>query len=99
MLKVKNPEYQPPVISIVAAMANVSEHLGITLRITDTIGNGKHKLWSLHYSFRAADIGSKEHVNKQEIVEALKKELGKSYQVLLENLGTDNEHIHAEYDP
>jgi hypothetical protein len=99
MLIVKNPWYQPPVVTIMAAAANVSERLGITLRITDTIGNGVHGKWSLHYRFGALDLGSKEHKEKQRIVDELRKELGATFDVILEGLGTDNEHIHAEHDP
>lgn len=98
MLAVKNAEFQPPVVSILAAASNVSERLRITIRITDTIGNGKHGRWSLHYSLRACDFGSKEHANKQAIVAELKKELGQGYDVILEDEGLDNEHIHVERD-
>lgn len=99
MLLIKNAEHQPPLVSILAVAANVAERLGITLRVTETIGNGTHGKWSLHYSFRAADFGSKEFSNKQEIVAELQSALGPKYDVLLENPGTDNEHFHVEYDP
>lgn len=100
-LLVKEPERQPRLVSILAAVANVSQALGIVLRITETIGNGRHGPDSLHYALRAVDIGSKEFDSnmKQRILLALRSELGDKYDVLLENEGKLSEHFHVEFDP
>jgi len=50
---------QPPIVYIVAAIANVSERRGIALRITSGI-DGKHSRWSGHYQLRCVDVGTKE---------------------------------------
>ena len=48
---------------------------------------------SLHYDDNAIDL-RKSPVNSNNIVEALKKALGISYNIVLES-----DHIHLEYDP
>lgn len=100
MLQVKQPEYQPPLVSILAAAANISERLGITLRITDTIGNGQHGKYSFHYALSAVDFGTKEFADtiKEQLVIEFQKALGLNYDVILESKGLNNEHLHVERD-
>jgi len=65
---------------------------GIEAVITSTY-EGTHMPSSLHYDDNAIDL-RKSPVNSMNIVEALKKALGISYQIVLES-----DHIHLEYDP
>lgn len=91
---------QPHNLRIAAAGANVAHRMGILLRLTAGLDGG-HGAQSLHYALRALDFGTKEFALpiKRQLVRELQKELGTDYDVLLENEGTDNEHVHAEFDP
>ena len=62
--------------------------------------DGKHSETSLHYSGNALDWRTKDfYGDKQALVYAIKDALGSNFDVVLEALGTDNEHIHTEYQP
>lgn len=67
-----------------------------------TSGNdGRHMTGSCHYENRAIDLRSKSLKTEQEkaqLVEALRGWLGPDYDVILEHLGEDNEHVHVEAD-
>lgn len=67
-----------------------------------TSGNDKtHSKKSLHYSGRALDFRTKHAGGLQRaILEKVKNRLTHlGFDVLLEDLGKDNEHLHVEYDP
>lgn len=75
--------------------------LSTPLVVTSTT-DGKHKVKSLHYKGRAFDIRTKSLVKdatKKAVLAAIRKELGEEWDVILEDLGGSNEHIHVEYDP
>lgn len=67
-----------------------------------TSGNdSKHGITSLHYNGRALDFRTK-HVSREvliTLVSDIRVALGPEFDVVLEGLGTDNEHLHVEYDP
>ncbi len=67
-----------------------------------TVGtDGKHMKGSLHYPGYAIDVRSK-HLTaelKQSILSDMKAALGRDFDVILENLGKDQEHYHVEFDP
>jgi hypothetical protein len=56
---------------------------------------------SLHYKDRALDFRTKHlsAADKEALVTAVKRRLGTDYDVILENAGGTNEHLHVEYDP
>jgi hypothetical protein len=59
-----------------------------------------HSLNSLHYGGNALDFRTKNYAsNKSMLLEEVKQSLGDEYDVVLEGLDTDNEHMHVEYDP
>ena len=61
-----------------------------------------HGLKSMHYKLAALDFRTKDFPSlaaKHLFRDKLAAELGPDYQVILESLGTDNEHCHAEHDP
>jgi len=60
--------------------------------------DGKHKRASLHYIGNAGDLRTWD-VDAEEIVIQLRKRLGSEYDVVLEDKGGPNEHIHLEYQP
>lgn len=70
---------------------------------TITSGNdSQHMKESLHYKNRAFDVRTKDVPNAvvMQIFNDLKTILNSDgYDVLHENPGTDNEHIHIEFDP
>lgn len=91
---------EPKILHIAAALTR----LGLPLRrITITAGsNGQHRTGSLHYRYRALDVRTKDFPTrdaKDELVRQLQRDLGPDYDVLLEGVGTDNEHCHVEFDP
>lgn len=71
--------------------------------IVTHLGDGKHGTNSLHPKGRAADIRTK-GIDRNSIANTLaqwKAKLGDNgalYDILWEAQGTDNEHIHIEYD-
>ncbi len=76
-----------PVLEIVFA------NRGVECVITSG-GEGKHMTGSLHPKGRAIDLRSRELKAPAATVKAIKRELGKDYDVILES-----DHIHLEYDP
>lgn len=71
------------------------------LYVTSCRYRDKHGTGSHHYKGLAIDLRSKnlENRHKRVALVELKKRLGPEYQVILESMGTDNEHFHIEYDP
>ncbi len=72
-----------------------------TTLCTITSGNDSaHGANSLHYRGNALDFRTKNYVgNKGALAFEIKEALGENYDVVLESLGTDNEHLHVEYQP
>jgi hypothetical protein len=65
-----------------------------------SVNDSKHSDKSLHYHGNAFDVRTKDFTaNKQYLVAEVKAALGPDYDVVLEALGTDNEHLHVEYQP
>lgn len=59
-----------------------------------------HSAKSLHYTGDALDFRTHGYVgNKHELVARIKDALGPEFDVLLEGEGTDNEHVHVEFQP
>ena len=59
-----------------------------------------HSEQSWHYKGRALDFRTHNYLgNKTELVARIKVNLGDDYDVVLEAVGTSNEHLHVEYDP
>ena len=102
MLKVK-AGVQPPLIYIVAAIANVSERRAITITITSGL-DGKHSEWSGHYQLRCVDARSKGFSkNDKEMIRAdIERELKmmlpvRRIYVGLHDAGNRNEHFHVQF--
>ena len=68
-----------------------------------TCGNDSHedRPGSLHPSGRALDFRTRHlpMIDKIEVHKAIKEALGEQWDVLLENVAKDSEHIHVEFDP
>jgi hypothetical protein len=101
LLKIKNSVVVPKVVVIAAAVINAANTLKLKQDMLITSGNdGVHMPGSLHYLDRALDFRTKHlrPVDKRALVTAVKRRLGKDYDVLLENAGETNEHLHVEFD-
>lgn len=83
---------------IVASVLHEHGHGTVVTAGTD----GKHMTKSLHYEGFALDIRSK-HIEKTEdkieVLATCKRALGVNFDILIENVGTDIEHFHLEYQP
>ena len=78
----------------------LSEH-GYDTVITSGV-DSKHGYGSLHYSGGAVDIRSKHIptiVEKHQILREFQENLPADFDIVLEYLGTSNEHYHMEYQP
>ncbi len=69
--------------------------------ILTSVTDGRHREGSKHYSGEAVDIRTKHLTNeeKTEITSEIARALGKDFDVILEGIGTDNNHLHIEWDP
>lgn len=57
-----------------------------------------HMAGSLHYSGNALDFRTKNYVaSKTLLIEAIKEALGQDFDVIFEAEGTENEHLHLEW--
>jgi len=62
--------------------------------------DSQHSAQSFHYVGRAVDTRTKDFTgNKHQLLTDCRECLGDNFDVLLEGEGTDNEHLHTEYDP
>lgn len=68
--------------------------------IITSANDSKHGANSWHYKGRALDFRTKTYAgDKQALRDEIKSALGQDFDVVLEALGEDNEHLHVEYDP
>ena len=100
MIKIKKG-VQPPLIIIVAVIANVAERRGIILTITSGI-DSKHSDWSGHYQLRCVDVRSKSLIDKDGIVADIHSGMEEYFPpdgiyVAIHDKGKRNEHIHVQF--
>lgn len=104
MLKIKQgvvfKEINDFYLTIFVVLRNMAKRLNKEMVITSA-NDGVHRQGSKHYQNLAVDIRTKHLSNelKQTLLNLLRHELGSDYDVILEDLGGVNEHIHIEYDP
>ena len=82
-------------------VASVFDHFGYECVVTSGI-EGTHSWSSEHYKGDALDYRSKHithQVDKGLILDTLREALGQDFDILIESVGTANEHYHVEYDP
>ena len=85
---------------IAAATVNAANVLGLPYTMFVTSGNDStHRRGSKHYTDEALDFRTKHLPSrvKQLLVAAVKQRLGRHFDVILEDLGKPNEHLHVEY--
>jgi hypothetical protein len=64
--------------------------------------DGVHSRASIHYNGGAADIVFISPISSKDKIEhhkKLSKMLGQDFDLLLEDLGSENEHLHCEFQP
>lgn len=81
-------------------VADVADGLEPGIEIVVTAGrDGRHKTGSLHYKGRAVDIRTWNLKNPAKVRDLVAFRLGKDYDVLFENPGQEDQHLHVEWDP
>ena len=75
--------------------------LGVREVWITSVNDGVHKPGSLHAEGRAVDIRCKQYVASQveQVVAEFKSFYDADYDLIWENRGLPNEHLHCEYDP
>lgn len=74
---------------------------GVECVITSA-NDSKHSAASWHYKGRALDFRTKFDAlngHEQALRDEVKAALGDDFDVVIEAVGADNEHLHVEYDP
>jgi hypothetical protein len=92
---------RPVTLRAMAAAAEVFAREGAALVVTSVV-DGLHMEGSKHYTGEAFDCRSKhlpDYETKLRVLGALEEALGKDFDVLLELVGDDSEHLHLEFDP
>ena len=83
---------------VLAAMV-VDEIYGDVECVITSANDSKHSERSLHYSGCALDFRTKNYVgDKGQLRDRIKAALGQDFDVVLEAVGTPNEHLHVEHD-
>jgi hypothetical protein len=98
---VKLADLEPQMALAAFVVARIFERRGLEAVITSA-NDSKHSAASWHYKGRALDFRTKfDSLNGMEesLREEIKDALGEEFDVIVEALGTDNEHLHLEYDP
>lgn len=89
----------PELVLGLLVLDRIYEEHGYRMTVTSLV-DGLHSDKSLHYSGRAADVRTND-IN-DDMIDAIffqaQRELPEDFDIVLEARGTDNEHIHIEYD-
>jgi hypothetical protein len=97
---VKLTDLQPQMVLGAVIVAGVYEAHGAQQCVLTSVNDSKHGLDSLHYKGRAGDFRTKDFSgNKLALRDAVREALGPDFDVVLEHVGEEQEHIHVEWDP
>jgi hypothetical protein len=93
-------ELKDVMIPALEAVQRVWSAYGYTPTIT-SIEDGTHRPGSLHYAGLAFDIRLNDIPNAmhEKLTAAVASVIGSAYDVVHENHGTPNDHLHVEFDP
>lgn len=89
---------KPELVIGLLVVEEVLRSNGFDLVVTEVTG-GKHMQGSLHYQGLAADIRSKnlpDVPTKLKVLKEAQLALGENFDMILENVGSSNEHFHIE---
>lgn len=111
MLRRRIADQIPPIVDVkpqtvlaIAVAGSIWQAAGVDLEVTSVL-DGKHMLGSFHYKGLAVDLrtnsiqGEGRFAKVQKLRNDLAEALGEDFDVLLEDLGLPNEHVHVEYQP
>ena len=90
---------QPEILSAIDIANTIYTNHGADCVVTSTRYNDTHGTKSKHYSGHAVDTRTRNIPNSGLIADEIRAELHHDFDVLFESRGTDNEHIHIEFDP
>jgi hypothetical protein len=98
---VRLAELCPQMVLAAVVVDGIYAKRGLECVITSA-NDSRHSAASWHYKGRALDFRTHyEALNEQEqeIRDEVKESLGQDFDVVMEAVGTPNEHLHVEYDP
>ncbi len=99
-IKFKNTVVVSKQAIIACALINAANQIGIVQDMLVTSGNDSiHMGISKHYKDEALDFRTK-HLSKGDkanLIKTVRKRLGSLYDVILEDEGKSNEHLHIEF--
>lgn len=94
---------RPEVVMAALVVAGVYEKYGFSCTITSAV-DGRHMDGSEHYTglaldFRLNDLSGIPPRTRPMIAADVRAALGEDFDVIHEGAGTENEHLHIEFDP
>ena len=98
---VKLFDIKPQIVLAMIVVEGVYQSFNVEFVVT-SVNDGKHSDGSWHYKGCAFDCRTKQASldgKEQALRDEIKAALGPDFDVVLEAVGTDNEHVHIEYDP
>lgn len=98
---VRLSKLSPQMVLAAMIVEEVFAAFGVPCVITSA-NDSKHSAASKHYSGEALDFRTKYDAlngREQEMRDAVKEALGDDFDVVIEAVGTEQEHLHCEYDP
>ena len=97
---VKATRVHPEVFRALADVARCYEAVGARQLIVTSINDAQHRRGSLHYQGRAFDCRTKDlpfgSAGKRNLRDDIARYLGTGWDVILEDQGGPNEHLHLE---
>jgi len=100
-LGVRLEKLQPQTVLAMLVVNDVCWRWGVECVLT-SVNDSKHMAKSWHYEGRAFDVRTKYPEldgREQEFRDEVARDLGPNYDVTIEAIGTEDEHLHVEYDP
>jgi hypothetical protein len=91
---------KPEIVLAMSVADSVFRSIAVEMVVTACI-DGQHKAGSLHYPGLAFDARSHdlEPALRQKVRDGIAAALGPDFDVLFEDPGTPNEHLHVEFQP
>lgn len=99
---VKAHRLHPQLLWALSVAAPIWEMFGANELVVTSLNDGNHRVGSFHFRGEAADLRTKNiptSHDKRNARDLLSGHLGRDWDVILEDLGGVNEHVHLEYDP
>ena len=89
---------KPELLLAIMVLDDIFASAGQPFIIT-ALTDGQHMPESKHYTGHAVDIRTRDVNNPAGLAAKAKERLGMDYDVLFEGAGTENQHLHIEFDP